>query len=264
MSEKILSVDRALEVLLYLYKRDEEIGISEISRDLDFPKSTVHRILSTLEARGFVYKNPDTDNYWLGMTLYSLGFAVEDKISLTDIIRPYVRDLHERVNEVINVSILRPDGRGFYETVMIDKMSSNNNILSIDPKLGSISQAHISSVGKSLMAYNEDFDPSKMGDYELKSYTKNTITSWEDFGRELEEIRQRGYAIDREEQEIGLFCIGAPIFGKNKKPLAAISISGPTPRMKTKDLDNKVESLLKTVSEINKLTKDIHKIEYNW
>lgn len=78
----------------------------------------------------------------------------------------------------------------------------------------------------------------------LKRYTENTIVSWEAMMAELKKIRQQGYAIDNEEQEIGLYCIGAPILDKRGNAIAAISISGPTVRMKREDLDEKIQKVV--------------------
>lgn len=78
MAETIQSVDRALEVLIYLEAADQETSITKMASDMGVYKSTIYRTLATLEARGFVRKNPDTDRYWLGNRLFSLGKSVEN------------------------------------------------------------------------------------------------------------------------------------------------------------------------------------------
>ena len=105
-SDVIQSVDRALEVLIYLYYEGKETSITKIANDMGVYKSTVFRTLATLEARGFVKKNPETEKYWLGSRLFTLGKAVENKMGLQEIIRPYARKLYEAYHEVVNVSIL--------------------------------------------------------------------------------------------------------------------------------------------------------------
>ncbi|MDY0236103.1 MAG: IclR family transcriptional regulator [Gudongella sp.] len=251
MSETILSVDRALDLMLLLYSRGQGIGVSEIARDLDLHKSTVHRILATLENKGFVYKNIETDKYWLGLKIYAMGLLVGEKLSLTDIIRPFAKELFEEFGEVVNVSILDKDPKSIYKSVIILKESKNNKVLSVNPNVGSSSDPNISSVGKCLLAFGENIEIEKFKDVEFNKYTKHTIDNYEDLIIELEDVKQKGYAIDREEQEIGLYCIGAPILDKNGNAMAAISISGPTARMKNKNLDKKIEKLVEVAKKIS-------------
>ncbi len=250
MSETILSVERALDTLLLLYKNGEGMGVSEIGRELDFHKSTVHRILATLENKGFVYKNKDTDKYWLGLKIYTMGLLIGEKLSLTDIIRPFAKELFEEFDEVVNVSILDTDSHDLYKSVIILKESKTDKVLSVNPNVGSSSDPHSSSVGKCLLAFGQDINIEKYKDIDLKKYTKYTIDNYEDLIKELEDVKQKGYAIDREEQEIGLYCIGAPILNKNGQAIAAISISGPTARMKNKDLDKKIDRLVEIAKKI--------------
>ena len=119
MSETILSVDRALDLMILLYNNGRGMGVSEIARDLDLHKSTVHRILATLDNKGFVYKNTDTDKYWLGLKIYAMGLLVGEKLSLTDVIRPFAKELFEEFGEVVNVSILDKDPKSLYKSVII-------------------------------------------------------------------------------------------------------------------------------------------------
>lgn len=250
MSEKILSVDRALDTLLLLYKNGEGMGVSEIARELDLHKSTVHRILATLENKDFVYKNRNTNRYWLGLKIYTMGLLIGEKLSLTDIIKPFAKELFEEFGEVVNVSILDKDPQGLYKSVIILKESKADKVLLANPNVGSSSDPHSSSVGKCMLAFGEGIDIEKYKDIELKKHTKYTIDNYEDLIIELEDVKQKGYALDREEQEIGLYCIGAPILDKHGKSIAAISISGPTARMKNKGLDRKIERLVEVAKQI--------------
>ena len=84
----------------------------------------------------------------------------------------------------------------------------------------------------------------------LKKYTKHTIDNYKDLIAELKDVREKRYSVDREEQEIGLYCIGAPILDRNGKAIAAISISGPTARMKNKELDIKIKRLVEVAKQI--------------
>lgn len=251
MSETIVSVDRALDILLALYNRGTEMGVSEIGRELDIYKSTVHRTLATLEKKGFVYQNKENGKYWLGMKLYAIGLLVGEKFSLADLVKPYARELFDEFHEVVNVSILDKDSSDEYKSIIIYKESDTNNVLSVNPSIGSSSDIHVSSVGKSLLAFSKDVDIMKLSEKPLKKYTENTFTNWEDLIIELKDIRKKGYAIDNEEQEVGLFCIGAPILDSEGSAIAAISMSGPSARMKDQDFELKISKVVETAQRIS-------------
>lgn len=251
MSETIVSVDRALDVLILLYKNGEGMGVSEIGRELDLHKSTVHRTLATLENKGFVYQNKENGKYWLGLKIYAMGLLVGEKLSLNDIIKPYAKKLFAEFHEVVNVSILDKDVKKGYKSVIILKESENNKVLSVNPNVGSSSDVHSSSVGKCLLAFKDDVDIERFSSIHLNKYTDNTIVNYDELVKELSDIREKGYSVDNEEQEIGLFCIGAPIMDKKGNAVAAISISGPTARMKDDNLDKKISRLIEVANEIS-------------
>ena len=102
----INSVDRALDILNYLYEQGKEVSITQISKDLDIYKSTVYRTLATLESKDFVEKNPETEKYGLGMKLFVIGNSIGEKIGLQKVIQPYAKQLHDEFKEAVNVSVL--------------------------------------------------------------------------------------------------------------------------------------------------------------
>lgn len=257
MSETILAVDRALDLLILLYNNRHGMGVSEIGRELNLHKSTVHRTLATLENKGFVYKNKDDERYCLGLKIYAMGLLVGENLSLSDIIKPYAKELFDEFHEVVNVSILDKNVEGEYKSIVILKESENNKVLSVNPNVGSSSDAHASSVGKCLLAFSEDIDIQRYSNMNIKKYTKNTIDNFDDLVNELNNIREKGYSIDNEEQEIGLYCIGAPILDKHNNAVAAISISGPTARMKNEDIEEKTEKLVKVANKISLIMKQM-------
>lgn len=251
-SELIQSVDRALELLIYLQRQGEETGITKIASDLNVYKSTVHRTLTTLEARGFVQKNPVTEKYWLGTRLFTLGKAVENNMGFSEIIRPFARKLHELCRETVNVSILDHNPGELYHSIVIVKEKSPNQVLIVSPKVGSISECHNSSVGKCLLAFTPGVDLNVYKNRELTRYTKNTITSFDEFKAELALVKEKGYAIDCEEKEVGLTCFGVPILDRKGNAVAAISLSGPTSRMMDGDFEGKIGTIRQVASEISR------------
>ncbi|MCH4886429.1 IclR family transcriptional regulator [Acidaminobacter sp. JC074] len=243
MSDVIGAVDRALDILIYLYQEGNEKGISEMSRDLGMHKSTIHRNLTTLEKKGFVYQNLENGKYWLGMKLFAIGKRVEDKLSFTKVVAPFTKELFQEFKEVVNVSILDTKGPNGPKSIIIHKEENESQVLTVNPKVGSSSDCHCSSVGKCLLAFGDNIPFDEYKEIELPKYTENTISTWDDLLDCLEDVKVNGYAIDEGELEIGLTCIGAPILDRNGVAVAAISLSGPTHRMHDGDFKYKIRKV---------------------
>ena len=250
-SDIIQSVDRALEFLIYLYNEGKETSVTQIANDLGVYNSTVFRTLATMEARGFVKKNPETEKYWLGNRLFTLGKSVENRMGLREIVKPYVSVLYDLYREVINVSVLERNQNDIYKSVIIYKADNPNQVLKANPSVGSSSECHCSSVGKCLLAFGQDVDLSVYESHPLTVYTEYTISSLEQLKEELDDVREKGYAIDREELELGLTCIGAPILDHSGHAIAAISLSGPKSRMLAGDFCERVRAVTEVARKIS-------------
>lgn len=252
-SEIINSVDRALDILILFYQEKRELGITEISSNLGLHKGTVYRTIHTLQNKGFVQQNTENGKYWLGLRAYAVGMIAGEKMPLKQIIQPYAKKLSEKFNEVVNVSVLDTTSEKYPRSMLILKEESGTQMLKISPGVGSSSKCYCAGVGKVLLAYSpeEIFDKCKEEDF--SSFTDNTIKTWEQLLNQLQDIRIKGYAIDNEEQEIGLTCIAAPILDKNNKAIAAISISGPTTRIKSTNFEETVNEVKNTAAQISNL-----------
>ena len=115
--DRIKSVDKALDILEFLSKNEQEIGISEISKKLNMGLSTVHRILSTLKSRGFIIQNQKTTKYRLGIKLFELGCEVQNSKNLIKIVKPYLKELSKITNETINLAILEDKDVVYLDTI---------------------------------------------------------------------------------------------------------------------------------------------------
>lgn len=246
----IQALDRALDILILLSENGSEMGISEIAREMDMHKSTIHRTLLTLEEKGFVKQNPENEKYWLGLRLYSIGMSFDANLTIKSIIRPYAQSLYDEFHEVVNVSTLEQTDEDQPKSVIILKVEEQGQILRANPPVGSRSECHCSSVGKCLLAFGDHVDFKRYHMTPLAAHTAYTITEWPRFMELLAQIRKQGYAVDCDELEIGLTCIGAPILSRNGCAIAAISLSGPTQRMKTGDFDYKIHKVKETAEKI--------------
>lgn len=251
----INSIDRALEILLYLHSKKKEMGISEISRDLGIYKSTIHRTLNTLEKKGFVSQNPENEKYWLGLKLYALGMAVGDSLDLKEMVKPYAQALSERFNESVNVSILDTSSGNIPMTMIIHKVEVSSHRVNVAPKVGEYHLAYSSAVGKSMLAFSEADVIESMQACEFVKFTPNTIGSYPELVEELGKIRMTRVSVDNEEEEIGLTCVASPILDSEKKPIAAISLTGPTYRMLEHGLDEIQKQVYDTASKISEMLR---------
>lgn len=251
-SEIINSIDRALDILLLLQQEGQEMGVTQMSGRLGMHKSTVYRTLNTLEQKGFVQQNPDNGKYWLGIKLYSLGMSIKEKLVLTKLIYPYAKELAERFREVVHVSVLDTGAENYPKHIIIDKVG--RQVLSLTPPIGSSAPCHCSAVGKCLLAFSAPEYLNRFIGKVLPGFTAKTIVDWDKLLQELACVREKGYAYDDEELEMGLTCVAAPIFGQGQEAIAALSLSGPSSRV-SEHFDELIAELGKTTRIISSLMR---------
>lgn len=247
----VASVSRALDILIYIYDQGKPVRISEMARNMGMSKSTIYRALYTMEQKGFIRKNEENDTYWLGMKLFAIGARVQEKITISELAHPYVKRLHDEFQEVVNLSILETGSTKRPQIVVVYKEESNSQVLKANPAVGVFNDCHSSAAGKCLLAFSNCPEPNDMKPFELKKYTEHTITDWDTFIRVLYEVKENRYALDQEEREYGLTCIGAPIFDRKGEAVAAVSMAGPSRRME-RELKYKIERVKETAAEISR------------
>lgn len=231
-------VDRACMILEYIFEMDGSASISALSKELDLPKANVFRILHTMEKRGIIEKEKETDLYKLGKKLIKYGEKVRYDIDLVEVSKYYMKELAKKIGETINIGIRHDDS-------IITLHSEEGEKSVLVSRLIPIADLHCSSMGKLILA---DMEQENIEDYfrkSLKKRTVNTITSLEDFNKEKQDIIIEAVAYDREEYEYGLSCVAMPIRDANEKIYAMISVSGPTTRLEFKGLDMIIEELKK-------------------
>lgn len=243
----VQSVDRTLSILELISDYDEGLGITEIGKKIDLHKSTVHRLLGTLIYKDFVEQDPITNKYRISLKLYELGSKRIKDLDILNVSKPYTKKLMEELNEVVHLVI-----RDKNDIVYIDKVEADNTIR-MASSIGRRSPLYCTSVGKAILAFLEEEEVKEVWENsDIKALTKNTITDFEEFKEELYKIRKQGYAEDDEENELGVRCIGAPIFNYNNEVEGAISISGPTIRVtkdKVEDISEKVKKYSMLISK---------------
>lgn len=220
-SRTLKSVQITLDIIDYL-QREEQAGITDIASALGRSKGTVHGHVATLMENEYVVKEGDA--YRLSLRYLELGETVKERLPIYDVVKEELDDLAEETGELAQFA-MEEHGRAVY----IYK-TGGENALRTASSVGTREYMHCISLGKAMLAHMPRERVEEIVDvYGLKSYTEATITSRDDLFDELAEIREQGYAYDREEKITGLRCVAAPIT-TNEGPIGAISVSGPVGR----------------------------------
>jgi IclR family transcriptional regulator, acetate operon repressor len=219
----VTSIDRALRILTVIGGASRGLTLDELAARLELPKSSLHRILAALKHRRFVAQPEPGGPYFLGTELLATAFRFSDSLDLRALVHPYLARLARALNETTHMAVL--DGA---EVVYQDKIESSHSI-KLSSVIGGRNPAHATGVGKALLAWTYPSDRA-LGEWaarweSLAPRTAHTITSVPRLAAELAAVRQRGYALDLEENEAGVRCAAVPIFLGRDVPGAAVSVT---------------------------------------
>ncbi|MDA0142816.1 helix-turn-helix domain-containing protein [Vibrio toranzoniae] len=229
MSEQIKSLSKALTVLEFLGNYPNGVSLQKVSEGTGFNKSSVHRILATFEASGYVAQMCSGKEYRLTMKLVQLGHAAINS-DVTGTVKPYLSELLDDVNETVNFLSFDADN-----IIFKDKFEPANSAFRTRTYVGLHSPMYCSAAGKCYLAFSSENIRETYWQRNvstMKPLTENTILDKSQFFDVLDKIKARGYALDDEENEAGISCVAVPIFDKNKSPVYAVSVSSLTPKMK--------------------------------
>ncbi len=240
---KISATDKLFDVVECICKHGGKAKINTIANDLGLYKSTVHRILNGLKARGYVYQDPNDLSYGIGSNFFYVGQYFKNNYSFVSTLADSATKLGEKYGECVQISVLDPNSYSCPKQISVFRSNTANSLLSAVPSLGSISYSHCSASGKCLLAFSDESVPEQFFGCELKEFTPNTITDWNVLTQELLVTKQRGWAIDQNELEAGLTCIAVPILNKQRKAVAAISLLSAGIRFEQYDFDQLIQDL---------------------
>jgi len=243
---KIGSVAKVFKIVELLVSK-KEFELKKLSQLLNMQKTTVHRMLLTLQELGYVRQNPQNRNYLATIKFFELGQSVIRNIQLIDIARPHIADLSKKVDENVNLGIL--DG---IDAVCVDRVEGQNP-LKVDQPVGSRYPAYFSAYGKAILAFLPEVERTQMfAGHKIIRITDKTYKSMTALENDLEKIRERRYALDNEETVAGVRCVGTPIFDHTGRVVAGVSIAAPAMRLDKKKQTLYVHSLIRTASLISK------------
>jgi DNA-binding IclR family transcriptional regulator len=223
---KVQVIDRAVSIIDTLAGERADSSLMELSEELQLHKSTVHRLLMILERHRMVEREPRTGRYRLGLRLFELGSLAIARFNVRERARHHLERLVSEVDETVHLCVLDSG-----EVLYIDKIEPSRSVR-MASRIGRRNGAHCSAVGKAMLAHMPERDVDEiLKQHGLARFTPRTIVTVADFKAELKAILKRGYAIDNEEGEDGVRCVGAAVLGHHGHPLAAISVSAPSFRL---------------------------------
>jgi DNA-binding IclR family transcriptional regulator len=244
---KVQVLDRVLSIIDALTKVREDASVAELAERVKLHKSTAHRLLSILERHRIVERVSETGRYRLGLRLFELGTIAMDRFNIRDRARPYLESLLEELNETVHLCALDAG-----EVLYLDKIEPARSVR-MASRIGHRKPVHCTAVGKAILAHlSEAEQDSILQLHGLPRVTPKTITTAVELKAEFKAIRERGYALDNGETEMGLRCIGAVILDYSGHPVAAVSVSAPSFRLtmdKVPDLAGPVVRVARALSE---------------
>lgn len=222
------------------------MSLATISEKISLPKSTVHNLLTTLVARGYI-ERVDNEQYALGTAIIVLSQAARVNVELRDRAAPLLSEIAEACHESMYLTIREGDN-----VLYIYAIESPRRLLA-RTAIGDRVPLHCTANGKAILAHLSESEVMAFAERTgLPSFTPNTITNLSALKEELETTKAHGYALDIEEHELGTFCVGAPIYDATARVIGACSISGEDPQITSNRLPELANHIKYTAQEISR------------
>jgi len=222
---KVKSLAKAIKLLECFSMERPELSIKELSEMLDIQKSTAHNIADTFKKLGYLSQNPETNKYLLGLGLLKFSYTINSHLGFRNFFMPFMEKISNKTNEVVFLGIPHGGEVLYLECHFPTGSRATRNIL------GERAHMHCTGLGKAMLAFLPEHERNKYTAGNLKKFTERTITDQGRLIKELELIRNRGYAVDNMEHEHGVTCVAFPVFGANRQIVAALSTSAPSLRL---------------------------------
>ncbi|TCS95962.1 IclR family transcriptional regulator [Hazenella coriacea] len=242
----VRAVERALDILMCFVQKPQ-LGMMEIAENTGLNKSTVFRLLGTLEEKGFVQRDPYTEKYQLGFRIWELSTNIDHSSDPAVLFLPEMERLRDELDETISLYI-----RDGFERIRIQAVESRQAIRRVAP-IGVRLPLSVGASSKVLMAYADELtlkevlhDPMWPEGIDQKVYIS-----------QLAQIKKDGYAISVEEREAGTAAISVPVFSSTSRRLVvALAVSGPVSRMNVKQMTQFVPCLIQSAERMGKMIRD--------
>lgn len=242
----VQSVERAIDIMESFSAEEPGLGVGELSRRVNLPKSTVFRLLTTLESRGFIAQNSETGLYHLGVGLIPLANSVFIYSDLRRIVRPHLRRLANTLEETSSLNILADT-----EIINLEQAEFRGRLVVRAGGAGQRMPFHATSAGKAIVAFLAEDEMEDLLASNLTALTPATITDSDSLRSQLTEVRAQGYATSFDELEKGLHAISSPIYNHEGHVVACITVSGPSYRLTRSVIKRASSDVIRTADQIS-------------
>lgn len=240
---KLKTLDNALEVLNYFTLQSPDWGLRDLAREMDMNHTVLNRILKTYEEHGFLIQNENTKKYRLGFKFLELSGVIKQKMKLSELVQPVMKELATTVKETVFLT-LKDEDDGL--TVEIAEYEQQ---LKFNVTIGTRTPLYVGASCKTIMAHLQKQEQLDLMDKELKVYTDKTITDQEVLFDELNDIKEKGWCYTEGEFSEEVFGIGTPLFNSTGSVIGSLTIAGPSYRMP----EEKIEPALEVLSAKTKV-----------
>jgi DNA-binding IclR family transcriptional regulator len=245
LPESVRAVDRALEILLCFSQEKPVLSLTEIADHIGISKSTVHRLLATLESKRFLIKNSTTGKYHLGYCLLEMVSQAFNDVDQRWLL-PYLQHLADACGETVDLAVLDDD-----HVIYLQVIESNQPV-KLSAAIGQRLPAFCTASGKAFLAFLPQERVSKILASPLTLFTEKTPLVLENLRVDLDETRLRGFAISEQEYEKDINAVASPILSADGYPIAAIAIAGPSFRLPRERMLSLGRTIQKEIITINR------------
>ncbi len=242
--KKVNSVNKAMEILDSYTLNKPMLGITELSKKLEVSKSTIHRLITTMQKKGFLEQDPETRKYKLGLNILRLSEVIYKNNDIRTISLPIMHKLRDQTEESVYLNIISQEQLG---RICIAKFESYHG-LKHSVEIGKLLPLHVAASGKILLAYQDEGKIRQV----LNHILDNGNNEKEELLRDLKKIREQGYGFSVGERIPGASSLSAPIKNNKNRVIAGLTISGPTIRFTSEKIEQFIELLLSATLEISR------------
>ncbi|MHA3914840.1 IclR family transcriptional regulator [Halovulum sp. GXIMD14793] len=239
------TVRKALNVLEHVTDFERPVRFNEILDASPYPRGTLYRMLQTLRTEGLLSYDDYHQTYSLGFRLVRLAHTAWAQFSLAPVARPFIDALSASIGETIHIAQLEAG-----QVLYVDKRNAERPI-EMFSQAGKVGPAYCTGVGKAMLAFLPERDLNRALDQQAyHGFTPSTLTSRTALSDGLDEVRARGFALDREEHEPGIICVAVPILTSTRSVIGAISVTSTTSKTTLAELETFVPEMQDAASKI--------------
>ncbi|WNQ12115.1 IclR family transcriptional regulator [Paenibacillus aurantius] len=238
----VRAVERALDIML-CFTGATDLSLTEIAARVGLHKSTVHRLLASLEGKGFVLRNPVSERYRLGYRIWELSANLSQSDDPAVVLLPEMEWLRDQLDETVSLYV-----RDGVERIRIQAVQSNQAVRRVAP-VGVRLPLYVGASGKVLVA----FAGPEVGEQVMAGAGWTAALQREAYAAQLEAVRELGYATSMEEREAGAAAVSAPIFDRDQQLVAALAVSGPSNRLTMEKMKEDAALIMQAAERMGKM-----------